>query len=619
MANTMKVPTEFIAIDKFSSVVNKMTAGVSNFSKASQSAAVRFSKKTSEVANNMAVAGGAMIAPLALAVNSAVKFEDKMADVAKTTGLTAEESENYGKAILDMSKKTRTSISALQDIGVVAGTIGVAKDELVAFTKAGNEFAIALGSDFGSTEEAVTQVAKLKNLFKETRQIDIATSMTKAGSAINEVSNKAGSARNINEFMLRVGALPDAMKPSIQASAALGGFLEDAGLSAEIAAGGFSNLILIAGKNMSGFADQMGITLKEAKRLYETDPTQFAIKFSKSLNKLKPDQLALKLDKLKVGSQESIKVVGALGSGYEKLNDVLGVSNKAFEEATSIGAEAAKKNNTTAGKLDVVKNNMEALSITIGTKLAPILTKLIDKVTPIIEKFTKWADENPGLVQTIAYVALSLLGMSVVLKTLSGAVQLYTAAQWLANAAMAANPIGLIVAAIILLIGYIYVAITHWESFGAAMLQFLGPIGWVINAFMVLYDNWDSIKKAFQTEGIIGGFKRLGVVIFDMILYPLQQVLELLSKIPIIGKAANVALSGVSFLRAQLGASTGENEEKISKLESPESKQVRATANATVKGKVDIDVSAKNGAKAETKTKSFGAIPINLTNTQGAF
>jgi len=139
MAATMRIPTEFTAVDKFTSVVSKMTAGVSNFSKSTESAISRFNTKANKVAGDMALAGGAIVAPLGLAVNSAIKFEDKMADVAKTTGLSTSESEAYGKAILDMSKNTRTSISALQDIGIVAGTIGVAKNELVAFTKAGNE------------------------------------------------------------------------------------------------------------------------------------------------------------------------------------------------------------------------------------------------------------------------------------------------------------------------------------------------------------------------------------------------------------------------------------------------------------------------------------------------
>jgi TP901 family phage tail tape measure protein len=620
MAATMRIPTEFTAVDKFTSVVKQMTAGVSNFSNSTTAAIDRFNSKANKIANNMAIVGTSIIAPLGVALNSAIKFEDKMADVAKTTGLTSEESEKYGKSILDLSKKTRTSIEQLQDIGVVAGTIGVAKDELEAFTKAGNEFAIALGSDFGSTEEAVTQVAKLKNLFKETRNIDIATSMTKAGSAINEVSNMAGSSDNINDFMLRIGALPDSMKPTIQQSAALGGFLEDAGLSAEIAAGGFSNLILTAGKNLPAFADQMGMTIKEAKNLYATDPTQFAIKFSKSLNKMSPDALAKKLAFLKIGSQESIKVVGALGSGYEKLDKAILTSNDAFAKGTSISDEAAKKNDTMAGKLAIAKNNMEALSITVGTKLAPVLTDLVDTVSPILEKFTKWADENPKLIKGIAYFGMILLGLSAAIKVVTittelwaGAMKAYESAQWLVNIAMAANPIGLIVAAILILIGIVIAAIYYWEEWGAAFLMILGPLGWIINLIMTLRKHWDSIKAAFETDGIIGGFKRLGLVLLDVILYPLQQILELISKIPGVGKFADSGLESLKKIRTNMNLTENSEVQVVTPKQESMSKQ------NTMNGSLDINLRDKGGFMQSFENNVNGFIPVNVSSTQGAF
>ena len=634
MAATMRIPTEFTAVDKFTSVVSKMTAGVSNFSNSTTAAIDRFNTKANKVAGDMAIAGGAIIAPLGLAVNSAIKFEDKMADVAKTTGLNTEESEAYGKAILDMSKNTRTSISALQDIGVVAGTIGVAKDELVAFTKAGNEFAIALGSDFGSTEFAVEQVAKLKNLFKETRDIDIATSMTKAGSAINEVSNMAGSAKNINDFMLRIGALPDAMKPTIQQSAALGGFLEDAGLSAEIAAGGFSNLLLVAGKNMTGFAAQMGMSVKSANELYQTDPTKFATTFAKSLNKMSPRELAMTLDQLKIGSQETIKVVGALGSGYEKLGKVLGVSNDAFAKGISISDEASKKNETMAGKLEMAQNNMQALSITIGTQLAPILSEMIGYVVPIVTSFTKWISENPKLSKTIAFVGLGLLSLSAIIKGVTIATTAYkfgiiafngimtayasitkavTVAQWLWNAAMWANPIGLIILGITALIALVASAVYYWDTWGASVLAIMGPFGMVINLIMSLRKHWDSIKEAFATGGIIDGFKRLGAVILDSVLYPIQQLLGMLAKIPGVGSMLAPALKGgVEVLRQKLGVS----DEKKVEVVAPKQEAMKQQANGQLQGNINLNVNDKNRNLSGVQT-DFSGIPVKTTTTIG--
>ena len=117
--------------------------------------------------------------------------------------------------------------------------------------------------------------------------------------------------------------------------------------------------------------------------------------------------------------------------------------------------------------------------------------------------------------------------------------KIVTAAQWLWNTAMTMNPIGLIIVGIAALIGIVVVAIKHWDDWGASLMLFLGPVGMVISAFKSLYDHWESIKKAFQTDGILGGLKRIGVVLLDALLMPMQQLLELVSKIPGMGTIAN--------------------------------------------------------------------------------
>ena len=110
--------------------------------------------------------------------------------------------------------------------------------------------------------------------------------------------------------------------------------------------------------------------------------------------------------------------------------------------------------------------------------------------------------------------------------------RLMTAEQWSLNAAMSANPVGLIVIGIAAVIAIIVIAIKHYDEFGAALLTVLGPLGQVVNGIMAIYRHWDSMKKAFQEGGFLGGLKRIGQVILDAVLYPLQQVLELLSFIP---------------------------------------------------------------------------------------
>ena len=109
MAASIKIPTIFTAVDKFSDVVKGMT----NTNDKMAASLSRLRGKMDSASRNMATGGIAIAGGMGIALNSATKFEDKMADVAKTTGLEGKELDSLGGSILDMSKKTRSSIEVL--------------------------------------------------------------------------------------------------------------------------------------------------------------------------------------------------------------------------------------------------------------------------------------------------------------------------------------------------------------------------------------------------------------------------------------------------------------------------------------------------------------------------
>lgn len=173
-------------------------------------------------------------------------------------------------------------------------------------------------------------------------------------------------------------------------------------------------------------------------------------------------------------------------------------------------------------------------------------------------------------IQDIAAFVMTTAGLISIITTLNGVMSFtamwtktVTAAQWLWNAAMTANPIGIIVVGVFALIGVIALAISKWDEWGAALMVFLGPVGMIISAFKSLYDHWESIKTAFQTDGILGGLKRIGIVLLDAVLKPMQQLLELVSKIPGLGGIANFGAKKIEDLRKSLDLVTpGEKDPK---------------------------------------------------------
>jgi len=315
------IPSVFTAVDKFTGTVNKMTKSMGAFSAASQVSLARMERSWRKVGDsamrtgqNTALISGAIALPLIYATKKAVEFEDKMADVAKTTGMDSEALQKFGDAILEMSTKTRTSINDLVKIGEIGGQLGVVEDQLLSFTEEANKFNVALGSDFqGGVEEAITGVGNIKALFSQTRELDISDVIRKTGSAINELGAVgSGTSSNITDFTLRLGALPDALKPSVQNTMALATALEEMGINSEIGARGIGDVIMTAGSNLPAFADQMNMSAEAAERLLSTDSTEFLKQFSASFKGMSTVDLADKLKQLKIGDTGSIKVIGAI-------------------------------------------------------------------------------------------------------------------------------------------------------------------------------------------------------------------------------------------------------------------------------------------------------------------
>lgn len=261
---------------------------------------------------------------------------------------------------------------------------------------------------------------------------------------------------------------------------------------------------------------------------------------NKQMDGLTNEQKVSKLSKLgfdqstALGFGVLMQDVEALKSATAQTTGAQNALNKAYMDSL-----------TPTEQWGIIQNNIKGSMIKLGEKILPYVTTALEKLTPVFQ----WLFQN---IDTIIPVVGSF---AIVLGTL-------TAATWLWNIAMAANPVGLIVLGISALVAIVVIAIKKYDEWGATLLLFLGPIGRVISAFVLIYKHWDSIKKAFQTEGIIGGLKRLGIVLLDVILQPIEQLLGLLSHLPgSLGDAAKEMQNGLHQFRDKKGLVT--NDEKI--------------------------------------------------------
>lgn len=146
--------------------------------------------------------------------------------------------------------------------------------------------------------------------------------------------------------------------------------------------------------------------------------------------------------------------------------DTMGAQKVILKELeTQFGGSAAAAGKTMAGQMNIAKESFANMTGQLMTALLPAINQLV----AILISATSYLSEH----DTVAKVVVATLGLlagllgavAVATRLWSAATAIATAAQWLWNTAMAANPIGLVVIAIAALTAGIILAYKNSETF----------------------------------------------------------------------------------------------------------------------------------------------------------
>lgn len=310
--------------------------------------------------SGMVAATSATLLGIGMSIQNTIDLNNKMADaqtaVAKTTGLTNQEVKELTRSFSEFD--TRTKRIDLLKIAEIGGRLGVPKQEIKDFTREVDKAYVALGDSFsGGVEKVAEKIGKIKGLFKETKDLDMATAINQIGSSMNELgASGAASEENIAEFATRVGSLPDKLKPTVAEAMALGAAFEESGIDAERSATAYSNFVRTAAKESKAFAEVMGITQAEVEKLINQDPVQFFLKFSEGIKGMEATDVAKVLEHLKLNDQYVTSIVGAAAEKTDLFRKSIEYSNQALTEATSLQNEFNNVNNNAAAIYEKVRN-----------------------------------------------------------------------------------------------------------------------------------------------------------------------------------------------------------------------------------------------------------------------
>lgn len=481
--------------------------------------------KLNQVGGNIRSIGVAMAAataPIAIglkkSVESAIAFEDRLADVSKTTGAVGGDLKEIGDGLLNISKGSRTSVSALMDIAVAGGQMGVTKEEVVGFTDAIDKLSIALADEFaGGAEQVTKEVSILRNNLINFKTGNMQTDLLQLGNAINELgATGLATGEVIVDMSNRISGGTAILGSSAGNILGLSATLQELGVSTERAGSSVTRIYQTMARSTDKFAKTFGLNAKEFKKLVDTNIDEAFKLVLRRVGEMKPSttELATMLKDVGLNGVYNSEVFLKLAGNMDLLNDRQALANERLKDTNSIMAEYNKKNNTTAANIAKFKNNVQALAITFGSTLLPTINKVITKIIPIIDKLAKkWETLNPKVQQLIIVFAglaiasgplLIIFGQLIssigtIMKTVSGLSTVLGSA--------GASMLGW-VAAIIAVIAVVIIL--------QKKLQLFDPI---LNALKQLFvkvkNTWNNIVEAFQDPRVKKAWNELKKVIAD--------------------------------------------------------------------------------------------------------
>lgn len=462
--------------------------------------------KANEMAKKGLMIAGAGAATMAIPVKIAIDYESAMADVAKVVDGLKDEAGKITPAYTAMSNQivemtTRLPMAAKDIAAIVAAGAqsGIAKNELIGFA----ESAVKMGVAFDITaDQAGQSMAEMRAAFKMTQPQVIALA-----DQINYLGNTSpNKADKIMEVVQRIGALGEVGGFASSSIAAMAASLKS--VEPDVAATGIKNMILAltkgesATKSQSAAYKKLGLDSVQVAKDMQTNAEATVSKVIQGIMKLKKhEQVAITND---LFGAEALPIVMQYSTGLKDLTKNLNAVSNAKIYANSMEDEYSARAATTANNLQLAKNAMAALGITIGNVLLPGVNSLIGSFNTVMGKVQAWVQANPGLSSGLVKVAVGAIAIVGGLSALSiGLITIFGPMMMVAK-------------------GF---GIVSLAAKGMSMALLTNPITWIVlaiaGAALLIYKNWapisaffvgiwSTIKTAFN-----GGIKGISALIIN--------------------------------------------------------------------------------------------------------
>ncbi|MGG4625157.1 phage tail tape measure protein [Serratia odorifera] len=468
MADSFQLKAIITAVDQLSGPLKGMGRNLKGFQ-----------KEFTGIMATAAAAGTAIASAFIIPINQAIAFESVMADVKKVVDFDSpQQFKQMSEDVLSLSTRLPMAAEGIGQIVAAGGQAGIAKNELLSFA----DSAVKMGVAFDQTaDEAGQMMATWRTAFKLSQP-----AVVNLADKINYLGNTGpASAAKISEVVTRIGPLGEVAGVASGEIAAMGATIAGMGVESEIASTGIKNFMLSLTAGGAATASQ-----KKALRALKISPKQLAADMQKDAKgaMLKVLDSLAKVPKAKQAAvmtalfgKESLAAIAPLLTNLELLRKNFEKVADAQVYGGSMQKEYAARAATTANNIQLFKNKMAAVSITIGDMFLPAINKGMDKLAPFIEQFRNFVKQNPETIKSIFKFGAALLGTAT-------AVGIVTRSFKMLETVMKLSMLGKFISLMVIAGGLIA---SNWDTVGPIVKSVWHDIDGVAQAL----GGWETVLK----------------------------------------------------------------------------------------------------------------------------
>lgn len=377
---------------------------------------------------------------LAKATQSAAAFEEQMVEVEKVT--TPETASEMGDAIQDMASQMPVAQEELAGIAEQAGRFGIEGSENIQnFTETVSKMAVA--TDL-STSEAGESFARLSTLMDEPIE-----NVGDMGNVINELSNTmATSSTEITDAALRSSGTLSQMGASSEDILSLNAAMNEASESSERAGTRLRRMAqeIQDPKKVEELAVALGMNVDEFEAMRSSDPTALFRQMATTMGEGDEAADALR-GTLSTTSQQALT---ALSQNMDGLSQAQETANQQMRNGTSLQEEYQSASSTFNSQLQITRNRLRNIGISIGETLLPYLSSFLEWINNGISAFSRFNESTNGVAGSLTLITTLITGLVGGLAGLASQVGLATSTTTALTGALSAltGPIGLVIAAV---------------------------------------------------------------------------------------------------------------------------------------------------------------------------